>query len=125
MGNREVTQHDRDKQARNEQRGAISAADWGKVDPYRIAQLVTIVGLCGGAVRFGYTRDRGAYCIGLYSPRGSNTFYARPTDDTDAWLVGLADRYFAEFGDWSGPSHNVGLHGAERHQDASKRGHRR
>jgi len=66
--------------------GIGGGADWGAVDPRLLCELVSTVTSRGGAVRFGYSRDGGAYALGLYYGGSSKTVYCSPHDDPDAML---------------------------------------
>lgn len=72
-------------------RGGI--ANWGNADADLALQLVVIVARDGGAVRFGYTRDGGAYSIGIYSGDLSKTYYCNEKDGIDETIRGLI-QYF-------------------------------
>lgn len=61
-------------------------ADWGSVEPGLLARLVSTVTSRGGAVRFGYTRDGGAYAVGFYYGGESTSEYCRPSEDISAFL---------------------------------------
>lgn len=61
-------------------------ADWGAVSAELIGKLVDTVSSRGGAVRFGYTRDGGAYSLGLYYGSGHKTFYCRGGEDVEAFV---------------------------------------
>lgn len=66
--------------------GNTGTADWGSVTPEVISSLVGMVTSRGGAVRFGYTRDGGAYALGLYYGNDSKTYYCRPNEDVIEFL---------------------------------------
>lgn len=65
-------------------------ADWSCADPNGILKLIVAVGSKSGAVRFGYTRDGGAYNVGIYVDDDNATFYCRPSDDLDKFVDDLA-----------------------------------
>jgi len=69
-------------------RGGV--ADWNNASPEIILQLVCRVAAHGGAVRLGYTRDGGAYSIGLYVGKDSKTYYCNEKDGIDETLKDLA-----------------------------------
>lgn len=46
----------------------------------------------GGAVRFGYTRDGGAYAVGFYYGSESSTEYCRPNESLEDFM-----KYWIEF----------------------------
>lgn len=67
-------------------------ADWASVDNEAICAAIAAIGSIGGALRFGYSRDGGAYAVGVYGLESQPyTDYLRPGDDIPAYLYGLAD----------------------------------
>jgi len=67
-------------------------ADWASVDAEAIRTAIAALGSIGGAIRYGYTRDGGAYAIGVYGLETQPyTEYLRPGDDVQAYLHQLAD----------------------------------
>jgi hypothetical protein len=67
-------------------------ADWAGIDNEAIRAAIAAVGSIGGALRFGYSRDGGAYAVGVYGLENQPyTDYLRPGDDVQAYLYGLAD----------------------------------
>jgi len=71
--------------------GAV--ADWNNADPALILRLVCLVGLEGGAVRLGYTRDGGAYSIGIYLGDKSKTYYCNEAEGINDQISELIE-YF-------------------------------
>lgn len=68
------------------------AADWASIDAEAIRDAVAALGSIGGAIRYGYTRDGGAYAVGIYGLEAQQyTEYLRPGDDVQAYLAQLAD----------------------------------
>jgi len=72
-------------------RGGV--ADWANASADLTLQLVCRVAAQGGAVRYGYTRDGGAYSIGLYLGEGSKTYYCNEKEGIDETLRELLE-YF-------------------------------
>lgn len=68
-------------------------ADWSAVDPVLLAAAIAAVTRDGSAIRFGYTRDLGAYAIGFYENGESNTEYVPPSEDMSLWLTGVIEDY--------------------------------
>lgn len=67
-------------------------ADWTSIEAEAIRHAISAVGSIGGAVRFGYSRDGGAYAVGVYGLEDKPyTDYLRPGDDVPAYLYGLAE----------------------------------
>jgi hypothetical protein len=73
--------------------GNGSPTDWEQARPELVIRLISTIAKMGGAVRFSYTRDGGAYCIGVYGDGEPFSEYARPGDDLDSWLQGLIEDY--------------------------------
>lgn len=61
-------------------------ADWSMADTGLLVKLIDTVTSRGGAVRFGYTRDGGAYAVGLYYGGESTSEYCRPSESLEAFL---------------------------------------
>lgn len=74
---------------------AGASADWTAVNAEWIRAAIAQVAREGGALRLGYTRDLGAYSIGVYGDGDPYTDYLRPGEDIDAYLERL---YYA----WGG-----------------------
>lgn len=73
-------------------RAARERADWAAVSSDAIRDCIAQVGAIGGAIRFGYSRDGGAYAIGVYGLEAQPfTDYLRPGDDVAHYLDTLAD----------------------------------
>jgi len=66
--------------------GTNSPADWGAQDAGTILRAIEVVAKQGGALRFGYTRDGGAYAIGVMGDGEPYTEYLRPNDDVGEYL---------------------------------------
>lgn len=68
---------------------STNVADWQGVNPVNLVRLIAVASAKGGALRLGYTRDGGAYAVGVYA--GSNYFtdYIRPQEDIDAYILDL------------------------------------
>jgi hypothetical protein len=62
-----------------------NVADWTSVDADAVIAAISAAALVGGALRFGYTRDGGAYAIGVYGDGDPYTLYCSPGED----LVGM------------------------------------
>lgn len=66
-------------------------ADWERADAEKIKRVVTAISARNGAVRFGYTRDGGAYSLGLYLGDDRETYYCRPYESIDGLLDQIGD----------------------------------
>jgi hypothetical protein len=78
---------------RRGRRGSGEPADWTKVDPAIVWRLVCAVTNNGGAVRFGYSRDGGAYAVGILGDGDPYTDWVRPSEDVEAALGEIADAW--------------------------------
>lgn len=81
------------RQRRNTSAQKGAPADWGSVDGVLLARAVAAVAKRGGALRLGYTRDGGAYAIGIYGDGEPFTEYLPPSDDMELYLKGLVEDY--------------------------------
>lgn len=76
-------------------RETSKAADWGTVDAEVIRRVIVAVTRAGGALRFGYTADHGAYALGVYGDGPTPyTEYFRPTEDLADALTELAQTFY-------------------------------
>lgn len=66
-------------------------ADWQGINPETVLRAIAVVAYHGGALRFGYTRDGGAYAIGIYLGGDHFTEYVRPSEDVEGYLTNLAN----------------------------------
>lgn len=81
------------RQRRNTSISKGTPADWGSVDGELLTKAVAAVARKGGALRLGYTRDGGAYAIGIYGDGDPFTEYVPPSDDMDLYLRGIIEDY--------------------------------
>ena len=89
------------KNAKTQSRRRVSGgnsgpADWRNADPTILWETVSTVANNGGAIRFGYSRDGGAYAIGVYGD-GDHPYtdYIRPGEDLNAYLQRLCANWEA------------------------------
>lgn len=68
-------------------------ADWAGVDGSLVCRAVAAIGVGGGALRLGYTRDGGAYAIGIYDGDNKSTVYVSPNEDIEETLREIATHY--------------------------------
>lgn len=74
---------------RRRNRGASQPASWDAADATKLAAAITAVTSHGYAIRFGYTKDGGAYAIGIIGDGEPFTEFVRPTEDIDLYLDGV------------------------------------
>lgn len=77
------------KRRQNLSQSAGDAFDFRTINPDKLLHMVAIMATCGGALRFGTSRDGGALAVGFYLDGGSWTEYCRPQEDIDAFLDGI------------------------------------
>lgn len=98
-----MSQLEKRKQQKKDARGFKSRtqtqtpADWGSVAPEIIMFAIEQVTQKGGALRFGYTSDGGAYALGIYGDGEPYTEYFRPNEDVTGYLQELGE-YFRDNG---------------------------
>jgi hypothetical protein len=68
-------------------------ADWANASEHLVFQLVCCVAVEGGAVRYGYTRDGGAYSIGIYLGADSQTYYCNEKEGINEKLAELIEHF--------------------------------
>lgn len=69
------------------------AADWSSADALVLQRAIRVVADMGGALRLGYTRDGGAYAVGIYGDGEPFTEYVPPSEDITHYLQGLIEDY--------------------------------
>lgn len=83
-------------------RGPAEVADWGSVDADYIRSAIATAARTGGALRFGYTSDGGAYALGIYGDgEKPYTEFIGPNDSVETVLeqvVALFDTIWADNG---------------------------
>lgn len=83
----------RNPKKRRYTRSSTVIADWATIDADCIRQAIAAVALSGGALRFGYTSDSGAYSIGIYGDGDPYTEYVRPTESVEDVLNDIRDAF--------------------------------
>lgn len=78
---------------RNQSRGNGEVADYATIDAIALLQAISAVCARGCAIRLGYTRDGGAYAIGIVGDGEPYTEYVRPTEDVALYLRSLAEDF--------------------------------
>lgn len=63
------------------------------VDPGILKETLQVVALAGGALRLGFTRDGGAFAIGVYGDGDPYTVYCAPSEDITATLRAIRDGF--------------------------------
>jgi len=73
--------------------GQGTVADWTSAESQLVVAAIAAISLAGGAIRFGYTRDGGAYAIGILGDGEPYTEYVRPSEDINAYLAALVEQW--------------------------------
>ena len=74
---------------RRRRRRDETCADWGNANSELLARVIELVTAGGGAIRFGYSRDGGAYSLGIYGDGKPYTEFQPGNTDIDGWLEEL------------------------------------
>jgi hypothetical protein len=70
-----------------------SYADWSECNAELLMRLIAKAGSKRAALRFGYTRDGGAYSVGVYAGSTYFTDYIRPTEDINSYMAALLESF--------------------------------
>jgi hypothetical protein len=81
--------------SRGIRRGKGSTADWAGADAIALRDAICAAAIVGGALRFGYSRDGGAYAIGIYGDGEPYTEFVKPIEDIDITLVYIKELFEA------------------------------
>jgi hypothetical protein len=83
-------------QRRRRNGASVEPANWAMADPLVLQALISAVTAQGGAVRFGYSRDGGAYSVGILGDGDPYTEWIRPTENLDMVLADIARGWTGE-----------------------------
>jgi len=83
---------DRNASRRNRRRQS-QPADWTSVSADAIRSAIVAASNAGGALRFGYTSDGGAYAVGIYGDGEPYTEFYTPSEDLDAALLDIMQSF--------------------------------
>jgi len=92
MGKDAVEERER-KPTRNRPRRPTGNADWGSASPNTVIRAICSAAKVGGALRFGYSRDGGAFAIGVYGDGEPYTDFVGSTEDIDITLEYYVDLF--------------------------------
>jgi hypothetical protein len=82
-----------DRQRPKRRRQSREIADYASANSELLLRAVAAVSAQGGALRFGYTSDGGAYAIGVYGDGEPYTDYVKPSEGIDAYLEDVASAW--------------------------------
>jgi len=80
-------------ESRRFRRNEVGIADYDLVDAELIRSAISAAAGAGGAIRFGYSRDGGAYAVGIYGDGDPYTEYVRPSEGLDGFLRELEESF--------------------------------
>ena len=85
--------HEEDKRRGFQRRSkkSTAVADWQAVNAELLVRAIATVSLAGGALRFGYSRDGGAYALGIYSEGEHHTEFTADTAEVEEILSDLCE----------------------------------
>jgi len=72
--------------SRGVRRGNGETADWQQVPADVLVRAIAAAANTGGALRFGYSRDGGAYAIGIYGDGDPYTDFVKPSENLGEYL---------------------------------------
>jgi hypothetical protein len=81
------------RRRRSHNKTSGKSADWTECDGDVLRKAIAAIAKMGGAVRLGYTRDGGAYAVGIYGDGDPFTEYIPPSDDITEFMKGLIEDY--------------------------------
>lgn len=90
--------------SRGIRRSQGGTADWAGADPDALRSAICAAAIVGGALRFGYSRDGGAYAIGIYGDGEPYTEFVKPIEDIDITLVYIRELFESLADDASRPA---------------------
>lgn len=74
-------------------RASGGIADWEQANAEILRKAIATAASSGGALRFGYSRDGGAYSVGIYVNGEMNTEWLKPDEDLDGFLSDIVEFY--------------------------------
>ncbi len=89
------------RRRRTADKGGKGKANWMLLEAELAQYLIICAAHTGGAVRFGYTRDGGAYALGIYGDGDPYTEYISPTEDINEYIRDLCKDLGGVTGDGS------------------------
>lgn len=82
-------QKPKEAEQKRRRRALSEEADWSAQDGDLLKSIIANVTGDGGAIRFGYSRDGGAYSLGIYGDGKPFTEFCPASTDVDTWLRGI------------------------------------
>jgi len=76
---------------RGRSRKHIESVDWTQIDAKVLVHSIAAVSAAGGALRFGYSRDGGAYALGVYGDGDTYTEFEHDPQAMEGLLHDLGE----------------------------------
>lgn len=92
MGKDSVEERDRVPR-RKRHSHSTNVADWSSATPGLLQRAIATAAVTGGALRFGYSRDGGAYAIGVYGDGVPYTDFVSSGENIDPYLEEYIDLF--------------------------------
>jgi len=73
--------------------GSSGRVTWADVNAETLKAVIVAVSETGCAVRFGYSRDKGAYAVGIVGDGDPYTIWGASVDELDIKLEGLEQAF--------------------------------
>lgn len=74
-------------------RAGFEPADYNSASPELLKRAIITAASTGGALRFGYTSDGGAYAVGIYGDGSPYTHYVSPAQELDIILTQIIELF--------------------------------
>jgi len=74
-------------------RNSAGTADWAVCDAETLRSACAAAAFVGGALRLGYSRDGGAYAVGIYGDGEPYTEFIKPSEDIDSFLKDVIEMF--------------------------------
>lgn len=81
------------RRARLSSNAGSEQPNWGRINEQLVHAVITYVTPGDGAVRFGYSRDGGAYAVGIYGDGEPYTTYFHSDEEITQWLGEVVKEY--------------------------------
>lgn len=92
MGKDPVEARERGESRRLKRRGTVTA-DWASANSSLVTRAICIAASGGGAIRFGYSQDGGAFAIGIYGDGKPYTEFVAPSENIDDVLEDIIELF--------------------------------
>lgn len=91
-------------------RNGGGVADWASANADIIRRAIAAAAAVGGAIRFGYSRDGGAYAVGIYGNGEPYTDFVKPSESIDDFMEDV-EQFFIDANEVHPQPEKGGKHG--------------